>query len=134
MREAVTYIIDIMENIEQLDIRLDCFLRLWKEFTLFYKNKAFDKVEDLAACEAVLKEISSNFPSEFIHAYLFGKISEQMLSRAEEFDNNLFHVRLIALNFDRDKKEVAKVLFRKVESFLAFCAKVKAQQEGKWEE
>ena len=122
------------ENKQQIQNWVEGFSQSWKTYTEYYLDKLVDKIEDVAACKAVLKEIESGFPAQFVQSYVFDKISEKMLKRAEEFDNNLFHVKMIAMNFDDNEKMKAKFVFRQVESLLALCVKCNAQREGTWEE
>lgn len=118
---------------KRLDVFLEGFIHSWKIYTEFYLDKVKDEVEDCEACSVVLKELKSGFPREFLHAYVFEKITEKMLRRAEDFDTKLFRVKLIALGLEKEHKENELSEFKKIESFLAFCVKCLAIKEGKWD-
>lgn len=118
---------------QQLQVDLDGFIKCWRKYTEYYRDRVIDSIEDLKACDNVLRELDSDFPSVFINAFLYGKISDRMLKRAEEFDKDLFRIKLMASNLNLEEKKKAEDAFEKIETFLAFCAKCKLQMEGRWE-
>lgn len=110
------------------------FIKSWESYTEYCKAKVVDVIEDIDSCDKVLNELASDFPRIFVNSFLYGRVSEKMLKRAEEFDCNLFKVKLIGARLNKEEKKVAETVFKSVESLFAICAKCKLQQEGKWEE
>ena len=123
-----------MDKEQQVENWVKGFIKSWKSYTEYCKTKFIDVIEDIDSCDKVLNELTSDFPRYFVNSFLYGKVSEKMLRRAEEFDYNLFKVKLIGARLNKEEKKDAEIVFRNVESLLAFCAKCKLQQEGKWEE